>query len=83
MNKIVKIGIVGIGNVGGYLLKQLIKKRKEILIKTGKKIKVVAISAKNINKKRDFKINKKIFFRNPLNIFSKDIDIGAKTSLTV
>ena len=75
MNKIVKIGIVGIGNVGGYLLKQLIKKRKEILIKTGKKIKVVAISAKNINKKRDFKINKKIFFRNPLNIFSKDIDI--------
>ena len=75
MKKTVNIAIVGIGNVGGYLLKQLLKKRKEIEIKTGKKIKIVAISAKNINKKRNFKINKKIFFKNPLNIFSNNIDI--------
>ena len=75
MKKTVNIAIVGIGNVGGYLLKQLLKKRKEIEIKTGKKIKIVAISAKNINKKRNFKINKKIFFKIPLNIFSNNIDI--------
>ena len=75
MKKTVNIAIVGIGNVGGYLLKQLLKKRKEIEIKTGKKIKIVAISAKSINKKRNFKINKKIFFKNPLNIFSNNIDI--------
>ena len=75
MKKTVNIAIVGIGNVGGYLLKQLLKKRKEIEIKTGKKIEIVAISAKNINKKRNFKINKKIFFKNPLNIFSNNIDI--------
>ena len=75
MNKIVRIGIVGIGNVGGYLLKQLIKKNKDIQIKTGKKIKIVGISAKNINKKRKFKINKKIFFKNPLKIFDNNIDI--------
>ena len=75
MKKTVNIAIVGIGNVGGYLLKQLLKKRKEIQIKTGKKIKIVAISAKNINKKRNFTINKKIFFKNPLKIFSNNIDI--------
>ena len=75
MKKTVNIAIVGIGNVGGYLFKQLLKKRKEIEIKTGKKIKIVAISAKSINKKRNFKINKKIFFKNPLNIFSNNIDI--------
>ena len=75
MKKTVNIAIVGIGNVGGYLLKQLLKKRKEIEIKTGKKIEIVAISAKNINKKRNFTINKKIFFKNPLKIFSNNIDI--------
>ena len=36
----------------------------------------MAISAKSINKKRKFRINKKIFYKNPLNIFnSKKIDI--------
>ena len=29
------------------------------------------MSAKNINKKRQFKIDKKIFFKNPLEIFDK------------
>ena len=44
--------------------------------KTGKKIKVVAISAKNNNKKRRFSISKKIFYKNPLKIFEKEkIDI--------
>ena len=45
-------------------------------IKTGKKIKVVAISARNKNKKRQFKINKNIFYTNPLKIINdKKIDI--------
>jgi len=76
MKKKINIAIVGIGNIGGYLLSDLNKKKKEIEIKTGKKINISAISAKNIRKKRKFKINKKIFFRNPLNIFKKKkIDI--------
>ena len=66
MKKILNIAIVGIGNVGGYLLNELNKKRKEIEIKTGKKIHISAISARNVNKKRKFKINKKNFFKNPL-----------------
>ena len=52
------------------------KKRKDIQVKTRKRIKIVAISAKNINKKRKFKINKKIFYSNPLKMISDEkIDI--------
>jgi len=76
MKNNVNIAIVGLGQVGNYLLNQLNNKKKEIETKTGKKIIIQAISAKNINKKRKFKINKKIFFTNPLNIFKKKkIDI--------
>ena len=76
MNKTINIAIVGLGQVGSYLLNELNIKKKDIELKTGKKIKIVAISARNINKKRKFKINKKIFFKNPLEIFKKvKIDI--------
>ena len=68
MKKKVNIAIVGLGQIGGYLFNELKNKSKDIEIKTGKKIRIVAISAKNLNKKRKFKINKKIFYRNPLNI---------------
>ena len=76
MSKIVNIAVVGLGQVGVYLYNELISKKKEIENKTGKKIDVVAISAKSKNKKRRFKINKKIFYSNPLKIFNdKKIDI--------
>ena len=76
MKKSINIAVVGLGQVGSYLLNELNIKKKDIELKTGKKINVVAISARNINKKRQFKINKKIFFKNPLDIFSKiNIDI--------
>ena len=76
MNIKKNIAIVGLGQVGLYLYNELNLKKKEIEIKTGKKIGIVAISAKNKNKKRRFKIDKKIFFTNPLKIFKeKKIDI--------
>ena len=76
MSKLVNIAIVGLGQVGIYLYNELKNKTKEIEDKTGKKIKIVAISAKNKNKKRSFKIDKKIFYSNPLLIFkSQKIDI--------
>ena len=35
-----------------------------------------SVSAKSINKKRKFKVNKKIFYKNPLEIFKiNNIDI--------
>ena len=68
MNKFINIAIVGLGQVGIYLYNELKTKAKEIENKTGKKIQIVAISAKNKNKTRRFKIDKKIFFSNPLKI---------------
>tara|TARA_B100000700_G_scaffold325915_1_gene435968 strand:- start:1774 stop:3066 length:1293 start_codon:yes stop_codon:yes gene_type:complete len=72
----INIAIVGLGQVGNYLFNELNTKKKDIKIKTGKSIQIVAISAKNKNKKRKFKINKKIFFKNALTIFEKkNVDI--------
>ena len=76
MNKIFNIAIVGLGQVGIYLFNELNTKKKDIELKTGKRIKIVAVSARNINKKRKFKVDKKLFYKNPLNIFQKHkIDI--------
>ena len=70
------IAIVGLGQIGSYLLNELNKKKKDILNKTGKNINIIAISAKNKNKKRTFKVNKKIFYTNPLEILkNKKLDI--------
>ena len=75
-NKNINIAVVGLGQVGNYLMNELNTKKKDIELKTGKKIKIVAISARNKNKKRRFKINKSIFFKNPLSIISKNkIDV--------
>ncbi|MDC0215682.1 homoserine dehydrogenase [Candidatus Pelagibacter sp.] len=76
MIKNINIAIVGLGQIGSYLLNELDIKKKDIELKTGKKIFIKAISARNINKKRKFKINKKIFFSNALEIFKHEkIDI--------
>ena len=70
------IAIIGLGQIGCYLYNEINIKKKDILIKTGKKINIVAISAKSKNKKRKFKINKSIFYSNPLKIIKeKKIDI--------
>ena len=71
MKKIYNIAVVGLGQVGIYLLNELNHKKKSIEIKSGTKINVVAISAKNIKKKRKFKINKRIFYTNPFDILKK------------
>ncbi len=76
MTKKLNIAIVGLGQIGNYLYNELNTKKKDILKKTGKIIFVSAISAKNINKKRKFKINKKIFYKDPFTIFKNNkIDI--------
>ena len=76
MKNVINIAIVGLGQIGLYLYKELFLKKSEIEKKTGKKIKIVGISAKNKNKKRKFEIDKKIFYSNPLDIIKRnDIDI--------
>ena len=76
MSNNINIAIVGLGQIGNYLYNELKIKKKEIENKTSKKINIVAISAKNKNKKRRFKIQKNIFFQNPFQIFKNTkIDI--------
>ena len=76
MKNNIDIAVVGLGQIGNYLLNELKNKKKEIKLLTGKNINVVAISAKNKNKKRKFKINKNIFYKNPFKILNhKKIDI--------
>ena len=76
MKKKHNVAIVGLGQIGSYLYTEILSKRKEIQKKTGKIINLVSISAKNKNKKRKFKINKKIFYSNPLKMISDEkIDI--------
>ena len=74
--KRINIAIVGFGNIGGYFYKILHKNKKNIYIKTGKIPFVKYISAKNINKKRNIKIPKKKWVKDPLNlVLRNDIDI--------
>ena len=76
MSKKINIAIIGLGQIGMYLYNELNLKKKEILTKTGRSINIVAVSAKNRNKKRKFRINKKIFYQNPLKIIKeKNINI--------
>ena len=76
MKNLINIAVIGLGQVGIYLLNELNTKKKDIELKTGKKIDVVAVSARNINKRRKFRVNKKLFFKDPLEIFKKKkIDI--------
>jgi homoserine dehydrogenase len=67
-NKKINIGIIGLGTIGGRLYKEILSKKKDIEIKTSKKVNILSISAKNFKKKRDFKFKKRIFYKNPLNI---------------
>ena len=66
--KKIGIGIIGLGNIGSRFYKEIISNKREIGLKTGTNINIVGVSAKNINKKRNFKVLKNIFFKNPLDI---------------
>ena len=61
LKKNINIGIVGLGQIGGRLYKEILSKKNDIEIKTEKKVNIIAISAKNYKKRRSFKFSKKIF----------------------
>ncbi len=66
--KKIGIGIIGLGNIGSRFYKEIISNKSEIGLKTGTNINIIGVSAKNINKKRNFKVRKNIFFKNPMDI---------------
>ncbi len=71
MSNVIKIAIIGLGQVGNYLYRELNLQRRNIEIKTAKKIKIIALSAKSKTKKRKYHINKKIFYKNPIKIIKE------------
>ena len=54
MSNVIKIAIIGLGQVGNYLYRELNLQRRNIEIKTAKKIKIIGISARNKTKKRKY-----------------------------
>ncbi len=74
--KKLNIAIIGLGNIGSYLFKYL-EKNKKILSKKNNCIpNVIYISAKNKNKRRNFKIKNKMWLSNYLDATKiKEIDL--------
>ena len=62
------IGIIGLGQIGSRLYKEIKIKKKDIKNKTGKSVNIIAISAKNLKKKKNFKFKPSIFYKNPLDV---------------
>ena len=74
--KKMNIAIIGLGNIGSYLYKYLNKNKKIISKKNNCIPNITYISAKNKNRKRNFKINKKIWLNNYLDATkSKNVDL--------
>jgi len=73
--KKINIAVVGLGNIGSYFVKTVLKNRNNIAKKTGKIPVIKYISAKNYLKKRIFNKNKFIWRKNPLKVLSNDIDV--------
>ena len=76
MKKKINIAVVGLGNIGSYFCNEIVKKKNDILLKTGKNLNLLYVSAKNKNKKRSFKFKKKQWINKPINITNKsEVDI--------
>ncbi len=75
-NNKLNIAIIGLGNIGSYLYKYL-QANKTILAKKNNCIpNIIFVSAKDRNKKRNLKINKKIWLKNYLDSTKlKNVDI--------
>ncbi len=74
--KIYNIAIVGLGNIGSYLINFLNKNKNYISDKNNAQFKIIYISAKNKKKKKNFKIKKNQWISNYRQIIrKKNVDI--------
>ena len=70
------IVIVGLGNIGSYFYNYLRKNKNIIFNKTNVMPNILFVSARSINKKRNFPLPKKIWLKNYLSAAKiKDVDI--------
>ena len=74
--KVYNIAIVGLGNIGSYLFNFLNKNNNNISNKNNANFKLLYVSAKNRNKKRNIRIKKKQWIKNYNDILKKEnVDI--------
>ena len=73
--KKINIAVVGLGNIGSYFVKTVLKNKNNIARKTGRIPVIKYISARNYLKKRTFNKNKFIWKKNPLKVLSNDVDV--------
>ena len=66
--KVFNIGIIGLGNIGLEVYKNIKKNSSDIQNKTGFKLKILKVSARNINKKRGVSFTKNVFEKDPFKI---------------
>ena len=64
--KILNIALIGLGNIGSYLYKYLQKNKNTLAKKNNCIPNIIYVSAKNLKKKRSFKIPKKKWLKNYL-----------------
>jgi homoserine dehydrogenase len=61
-----KVGVAGVGTVGGGLLRLLAARKGDLAARAGRPIEVVAVSARNRSKKRDADLSGLRFVENPV-----------------
>ena len=75
-NRVIKIGIAGLGTVGSGVVNLLKKNSEEISKRSGFEIKLECVSASDKNKKRDCDISGLRFYSDPIEMIDKEnIDI--------
>lgn len=72
----INVGIAGLGNVGACVLKLLLERSNEIAVKSGTKIVVKAVSARDKEKNRGVDLNDIDWYQNPMDMLEdSSIDI--------
>ena len=76
MTNPIKLGIAGLGTVGIGVVKIIQQNEKILQARTGRKIEIVAVSAKTKNKNRGVDLSKYQWESDPISLAKrKDIDI--------
>lgn len=76
MNKDMRIGIAGLGNVGAGVVKVIQKHARDIERRSGRKFKIIAVSARSQKKARGIKIDGYEWVKDPLDLVNNpDIDV--------
>ena len=76
MSEPLRIGIAGLGNVGAGVVKIIQKHARDLELRSGRKIKIVAVSARNKKKSRAVKLAAYEWVNDPLALVNNaDIDV--------